>query len=136
MNRYNTKGTFYYDEKDGKVKSVVVNNEVHLPRVYKFRHDVDTLYLDRLGISPDADDTDIIKFTTLTQVIPGDLMDWMMRFNYRREFELVDEKYMVRMYGIEPDKTESVLEELRGFGYNPKIEELTEDELELNEQEE
>ncbi|MFZ9029328.1 MAG: SPOR domain-containing protein, partial [Crocinitomicaceae bacterium] len=136
LNRYNTKGTFYYDEKDGKVKSMIVENPVHLPRVYKFRHDVDTLYLDRMNIAADTIETDIIYFTTLTQTIPGDLMDWMMRFNYRREFELTEDRYTVRIFGIEPNRSQAVMEELRGFGYNPKIEELTEDELELNEQEE
>ena len=49
---------------------------------------------------------------------------------------MADDKYTVRIFGIERDKTESVLKELKGFGYNPEIEELTEDELELNEQEE
>ena len=63
-------------------------------------------------------------------------MDWMMRFNYRREFELTEDRYTVRIFGIEPNRSQAVMEELRGFGYNPKIEELTEDELELNEQEE
>ena len=76
----------------------------------------------------------MVGIKDLFQVIPGDLMDWMMRFNYRREFELKDNKYIVRIYGIEPDRSEVVLEELRGFGYNPKIEELSEDEIKLKDQ--
>ena len=131
LNRYNTKGTFYFDEKDKKVKSVIVTNPAQLPRVYKFRDDVDTLYLDRAGMQIDEDDLDIISFDILTQIIPGDIMDWMMRFNYRREFELIDNNYTVRIFGIESDRSEYVLNEIRKFGYNPRIEKLSEVELEL-----
>ena len=58
-------------------------------------------------------------------------MDWMMRFNYRREFELIDNNYTVRIFGIESDRSEYVLNEIRKFGYNPRIEKLSEVELEL-----
>ena len=133
LNRYNTKGTFYFDEKDKKVKSVIVTNPAQLPRVYKFRDDVDTIYLDRAGMQIDEDDLDIISFDILTQIIPGDIMDWMMRFNYRREFELIDNNYTVRIFGIESDRSEYVLNEIRKFGYNPRIEKLSEVELELKE---
>ena len=133
LNRYNTKGTFYFDEKDKKVKSVIVTNPAQLPRVYKFRDDVDTIYLDRAGMQIDEDDLDIISFDILTQIIPGDIMDWMMRFNYRREFELIDNNYTVRIFGIESDRSEYVLNEIRKFGYNPRIEKLSEVELEFKE---
>jgi hypothetical protein len=81
----------------------------------------------------DENDLNIISFDIFTQIIPGDIMDWMMRFNYRREFELIDNNYTVRIFGIESDRSEYVLNEIRKFGYNPRIEKLSEVELELKE---
>lgn len=133
LNRYNARGTFYFDHKDGKVKSVIVTNPARLPRVYKFRQDIDTVYVDQLP--QDTTKSNIIRVKFREEQMAGDFMDWLLRFNYRREFERVDTQLELRLYGVEPENTEMVMKELRSFGYNPEVVELTEDELQLQQQE-
>ncbi len=42
LNRYNSHGSFYYDETDKRVKSAIADSKDELPQVYHFKEDVDT----------------------------------------------------------------------------------------------
>jgi hypothetical protein len=131
LNRYNAEGSFYYDVKDKRVKSVIYKNADYLPRIWNFRDDVDTVYLP-VGQLADTKQ-EIIGFVFKDSIIPGDFMDWMLRCNYRREIVKTLKGTEVMIFGVGEDDLNSMLERIKLFGIDPKVIIETEDELELEE---
>ena len=130
LNRYNAEGNFFFDAKDSLVKSIIYANIDDLPRLYNFRNDIDTLYLPREYL--DQDGTKILSIK-LDSVIPGDFVDWLLRFNYRRQFVNTREGRELRIFGIEPNEVEKVQNDVRIFALEAVIIEETVYELELEE---
>lgn len=131
LNRYNAEGSFYYDVKDKRVKSVIYKNADYLPRIWNFRDDVDTVYLP-IGQLVDTKQ-EIIGFAFKDSIVPGDFMDWMLRCNYRREIFKTLKGTEVMIFGVDKDDLDSMLERIKLFGIDPKVIIETEDELELEE---
>lgn len=132
LNRYNAEGSFFYDEKDQRVKSVIYKSVDDLPRLWNFRDDIDTVYLSLDGAETDS--LTILEVDVTTIPVPGDFMDWLMRFNYRREFVREKEQLHLRIYGIEPNKVSEVQGNVRKFGLESTVVEENEVELELGEE--
>ena len=131
LNRYNAEGNFYFDAKDSLVKSIIYSHEDDLPRLYNFRNDIDTVYIPRDEVS--EDDTKILSVKLNDSLIPGDFMDWLLRFNYRREFVVTEEGRELRIFGIEPNQVEKVQNDVRIFALEAVVVEETIYELELEE---
>jgi hypothetical protein len=128
LNRYNAEGNFYYDAKDQRVKSIMYNNVDDLPRLWNFRDDIDTIYISIDEMVMDTLHT--LEVELPGAQAPGDFMDWLMRFNYRKEFYGTAEGMILRIYGIEPKRLQEVLGIVRKFGL--KAREFEEQELENN----
>jgi len=131
LNRYNAEGSFYYDVKDKKVKSVIYKNADYLPRIWNFRDDIDTVYLP-VGQLADTK-TEIVGVVFSDSIIPGDFMDWMLRCNYRREIFKTYKGTEVRIFGVDEDDLDIMLEKIELFGVKPEVILETEEELELEE---
>lgn len=114
LNRYNAEGNFYYDANDQHVKSVIYNNVDDLPRLWNFRDDIDTIYISVDEMVMDSLHT--IEVALPGSQAPGDFMDWLMRFNYRKEFYRNPDGIILRIYGIEPNHLQAVLGIVRKFG--------------------
>ncbi len=125
LNRYNTEGTFFYDEDDGKVKSIIYQDVDHLPRVYNFRKDIDTIYFDLDQMTFDG--SNVIEARIPQNTIPGDLMDWLLRLSYRKSIEQNGEELVLRIYDVMDDKQKEVMDRLRSFGYIPELVETVEE---------
>lgn len=131
LNRYNAEGSFYYDIEDKKVKSIIYKNEDYLPRLYNFVDDIDTVFIPAGRMEDEG--SKIVEIVFSDSIIPGDFMDKMLRFNYRREMKTTEKGIEVRLFGIKEQILEGVLNELKEFGVLPEVKEETEFELELNE---
>jgi len=134
LNRYNAQGSFYFDESDSLVKSIIYKNVDYLPQLWNFRDDIDTVFLSLDDIAA-MDSTIILEVFLGDSVIPGDFIDWLLRFNYRREFVRVDGVNTLRIFGVERNKVEEVQAIIRKFALIAKEVEETEHELELEENE-
>ncbi len=131
LNRYNAEGNFFYDAKDKRVKSVIYTDRDDLPRLWNFREDIDTVYLSPGEIGPDS--SAILEIRLATSPVPGDFIDWLMRFNYRKEFSKDGEGMLLRIYGVEPNKVSEVQGNVRKFGLEAKAIEEEEFEIEMEE---
>ncbi|MDX2361603.1 MAG: hypothetical protein QNK23_12415 [Crocinitomicaceae bacterium] len=131
LNRYNAEGTFFFDENDGRVKSIIYKHEDHLPRLWNFRDDIDTVYLSMDETIMDS--TKILEVNFTDSIIPGDFIDWLLRFNYRREFIRVEGVQTLRIFGVEPNRVQEVQAIIRRFALEATEVEETEHELELEE---
>ena len=131
LNRYNAEGNFYFDAVDRRVKSIIYWSKDDLPRIWNFRDDIDTLFLSM----DDAGEVhgEILDIRLTEDAIPGDFMDWLMRFNYRKEFLEEQEGRTIRIYGIEPNKVLEVQGIIRKFALEAVVVEETEYELEIEE---
>ena len=131
LNRYNAEGNFFFDGKDGRVKSVIYRSEDDLPRLWNFREDIDTMYLslDELGL----DTLKILEVKLSDSLLPGDFVDWLMRFNYRKEFINSEEGRVLRIFGVEPNKVKEVQGIIRKFALEAVVAEEMEFELEIEE---
>ena len=131
LNRYNAEGNFFFDGKDGRVKSIVYHNEDDLPRLWNFKDDIDTVYLsaDELAL----DTTQILEVKLTDSVLPGDFIDWLMRFNYRKEFVNSVEGRALRIFGVEPNEVQKVQGIIRKFALEAIVVEEMEYELEFEE---
>ncbi len=129
LNRYNSHGSFYYDETDKRVKSAIADSKDELPQVYHFKEDVDTVYI----MEALNESSTIVSVKFESKSLPGDFIDWLLRYNYRREFIQSEETIELRIYRIPDVKMEELQLKLELFGltWSKVIE--TEQELELEE---
>ncbi|KXJ04636.1 hypothetical protein AC249_AIPGENE12834, partial [Exaiptasia diaphana] len=128
LNRYNSEGNFYYDLKDKHVKSAVYENEDYLPRLYKFKDDIDTVFLSAEDVNA-LSELKVLSMNISAEKLPGDFIDWLIRLTYRKEMRKIRDGVNVRIYGVEPNELEAVQDDVRSFGLEP---ELVEEELENN----
>lgn len=131
LNRYNAEGSFYFDESDKRVKSIIYPSADYLPRLFNFKRDIDTVYIPA-GLMSD-EQTSILSVQFSDSIVPGDVMDWLLRFNYRRSFETNESGLELRLYGIGEEDQNAVVRTLETFGFQPEVKEETELELELEE---
>jgi len=96
LNRYNMKGNFYFDETERKVKSLIIESEDELPSVYYFQQDVDTVIIaDTLVMNKNG-----VKIEVNAQKIPGELMDWLYRCNFRKEYIRKEDVIEIRIFEL------------------------------------
>jgi hypothetical protein len=113
LNRYNSHGSFYFDEKDGKVKSAVADSDSDLPQVFYFKDDIDTLIFN--SISEFSDGT-ILSLNFVENKLPGDCIDWLLKLNYRKEYIQSEEGIRMLIHGVPEDKIEAIKKEAEKFG--------------------
>src|SRR5690606_38060046 len=121
LNRYNTEGTFFFDETDRRVKSVIYQDEDHLPRLFNFRNDIDTIYLDQVQLMEASQELTTAVVRIATDKLPGDLMDWLLRSNLRRSIEQKKDGIVLKLYDIREEKRMEITQKLEGLGYVPKL---------------
>lgn len=98
LRRFNSKGSFYFDQKDKRVKSIVYKNEDYVPQVYYFRSDLDTLYLRDITVENQQMDT--LRFTYSEKELSGDFANWLIRMGYQRTLTFEEEKgYQLAILG-------------------------------------
>jgi epidermal growth factor receptor substrate 15 len=126
LNRYNSHGSFYYDENDKRVKSSITNSDDNLPQVYYFREDIDTV---RYLSSSEFMQGTILSLTFAEGKLPGDVVDWLLRQNYRKEYLQSEEGVTMLIHGVPEEKFSQMESELAVFGMSftkvaPKEEEV------------
>jgi hypothetical protein len=114
LNRYNSKGTFYYDPSDGKVKSAIVPTKEALPRVFSFKNDVDTLEI----ISNKNEVTTEINVNFVNQTIAGDVADWLQRLPYSMHFTNDESGCLLKIVGVKQEELEAIEKQLNRFELN------------------
>jgi hypothetical protein len=114
LNRYNSKGTFYYDPTDGKVKSAIVVTKEALPRVFSFKNDVDTLEI----IYNKNEVTTEINVNFVNQTIAGDVADWLQRLPYSIHFTNDESGCLLKIVGIKQEELEAIEKQLNRFELN------------------
>lgn len=130
LNRYNAEGAFYYDAKDKRVKSVIYENENALPRLWNFVDDIDTVFIPFSELQ--QFDTKILSVQIEGGIIPGDLMDWLLRFSYPREILEVKTGIELRILEVEEENVEKISSQIRTFALETVVLEETKLELEEN----
>jgi hypothetical protein len=93
LRRFNTKGSFYFDQEDKRVKSIIYKNEDYVPQVYYFRSDIDTLYL--RDIPQTETKLDTLTFTSSDQELAGDFTNWLIRMGYQRTLIQQEDKTFI-----------------------------------------
>jgi hypothetical protein len=108
LNRYNSKGFFYYDETDQRIKSNVANSAEQLPPVYYFRNDLDTIQLAKKKDSIHYFKLDIDKME-----LGGDFSEWFVRYPGRKELREVETGIEIRIFDKTEKQREHILSTLR-----------------------
>lgn len=124
LNRYNAKGSFYYDKTDGKVKSVIYDSEYRLPRIHGFKNDVDTVYLTKEALKDLQTNILVIKLDT--DELPGDLADRLLKTNHRREIKQSENGLEIRIFAITKDALEVLKADLAVFNLEMDIQQNVE----------
>jgi hypothetical protein len=105
------KGQFYFDEKEGIVKSNLFNEKEEIPSVYYFQDDIDTLIYE---------DSSALDFAHIRihfdDKIPGDVMDWLNKINLRKEFYWKENGIEICIFGKEESQLKVNEEDLDYFG--------------------
>lgn len=114
LNHYNSKGTFYYDPSDGKVKSAIVATKEALPRVFSFKNDVDTIEI----ISNKNEATTEINVNFVNQTIAGDVADWLQRLPYSIHFTNDESGCLLKIVGVKQEELEAIEKQLNRFELN------------------
>jgi hypothetical protein len=117
LNRYNARGSFYFDETDKRVKSVIYPNEDALPQVSYFKEDIDTIRV----LQSEFNTGIIIAVDITTGSFDGEFTDWLLRQNYRRELIQTEEKQVLRLCNIPEDRLSVITEYLTRIGINYSV---------------
>jgi hypothetical protein len=117
LNRYNARGSFYFDETDKRVKSVIYPNEDALPQVSYFKDDIDTLRVLKSEFNTGV----TISVDVLTGTFDGEFTDWLLRQNYRRELVQTEEKQVLRICNIPEDRLSVITDYLTRIGINYSV---------------
>ena len=117
LNRYNARGSFYFDEKDKRVKSVIYPNEDALPQVSYFKEDIDTIRV----LQSEFNTGIIIAVDITTGSFDGEFTDWLLRQNYRRELIQTEEKQVLRLCNIPEDRLSIITEYLTRIGISYSV---------------
>ena len=117
LNRYNAQGSFYFDETDKRVKSVIYPNEDALPQVSYFKEDIDTMRVLRSELNTGL----TVAIDIATASFDGEFTDWVLRQNYRRELVQTEEKQVLRLCNIPEDRLLVITEYLTRIGINYSV---------------
>jgi hypothetical protein len=117
LNRYNSHGSFYYDESDKRVKSVIASSAEELPDVYYFKDAIDTVYLKEVfNVQSNR-----ISVTFDSSRLPGDLIDWLFRLNLRKEFKQSESAIELIIFKIPDYKLNQIEVKISEFGLDYKL---------------
>jgi hypothetical protein len=117
LNRYNAQGSFYFDETDKRVKSVIYPNEDALPQVSYFKEDIDTMRVLRSELNTGL----TVAIDIASASFDGEFTDWVLRQNYRRELVQTEEKQVLRLCNIPEDRLLVITEYLTRIGINYSV---------------
>jgi len=120
LNRYNAKGSFYFDASDRKVKSVIYDSDELLPRIQGFKSDIDTIYLTKEEIEVHKGNTVVIQVPK--KQLDGDFADWLLKMNYRRSVTALKTGLEIRIFAVLDESLEKVKNELALFGLSMEVE--------------
>ncbi len=111
LNRYNMKGNFYFDEKEGKVKSNLMIGVEEIPSVYYFKDDIDTL------IFEDSSALNLSHFKVVFEKeIPGDVMDWLNKINVRKEYFWKENGVEICIFDTDENQSKNIENQIKIFG--------------------
>ena len=119
LNRYNARGSFYFDKKDKKVKSVIYRGSDRLPNIWNFKDDLDTVYLK----AEDGIDSigSVLSVTFSDSIIPGDFMDFLLRFESRREVRKNIHGAEILIFVMDSEQTGELMDRIRLLGIEPRL---------------
>lgn len=119
LNRYNARGSFYFDKKDKKVKSVIYRGSDRLPNIWNFKDDLDTVYLK----AEDGIDSigSVLSVTFSDSIIPGDFMDFLLRFESRREVRKNIHGVEILIFVMDSEQTGELMDRIRLLGIEPRL---------------
>ncbi len=118
LNHYNTLGAFYYDSKDLKIKSAIVNSSDALPTLGKNTIEFDTLMVKDII----SDNTNIhdLSVSVRSNKIPGDVAEWLLQLNHERSFEMQNNELMIVLRNIQSTELEVLKAKIESFGLTVK----------------
>jgi len=118
MNHYNTLGAFYYDSKELKIKSAIVNSKDALPSLGKNAIEFDTLMVKEN--TSDNNDFHDISVSVHSNKLPGDVAEWLLQLNYNRSFEIENKELFVIFRNIPTTELEVLKAKIQTFGLTAK----------------
>jgi len=124
LNRYNAKGSFYYDNSDGKVKSVIYDSERQLPRILGFKNDIDTIYFTQVARKNLDKNMVIVKI--YSEKLPGDFADRLLKMNHRRDIKQTENGMEIRIFAITKEALEEIQAQLAVYNLEMDIQQNVE----------
>jgi len=112
LNRYNNRGSYYYDENDKRVKSTIYTDIEDLPQVHYFKNEVDTVR----RVLKAKETISCVEVVLPSSHIPGDLADWLIRYHHRKEYVRNESQVTIQLFDIAVDQREKLMSQLSQFG--------------------
>lgn len=115
LNRFNSHATFYYDINDKRIKSNLYKQIEDIPQIYFLRNELDTVYVSDVSRMENAKQKDLrnVVFEISSTQMDGDLTDYLLRLNYRKEFILEGSVVKVILHEVPTDKVQDISDRLR-----------------------
>ena len=115
LNRFNSKGNFYYDRAEKRIKSSFYSDADLLPRIAPFSEQVDTLYFSKSDILKSNDSK--ITFVLNKNTVPGDLSDWLMKFPYRKTITNSEKGLEIHIFDVRLEDAQQmrIMAEILGY---------------------
>ncbi len=112
INRFNTSGQFFFDEKDQKIKSVVYTNEYRVPNSEMFSNTMDTL-IGSVGTARFEPNTKKIVAEWDAFELAGELGNQLLRFSSLYSVDITDLGCIITFESVLESKVDALLEELK-----------------------
>tara|TARA_R110000737_G_scaffold164641_2_gene192316 strand:- start:16570 stop:23991 length:7422 start_codon:yes stop_codon:yes gene_type:complete len=124
LNRFNKHVSFYFDQNDKHLKSIIYNSVEDIPQIHFLREDVDTVFIPdyKKTLNLEKDGYRKIVFYVEKGQLEGDVADFIYRLNYRKEYIEQADNMKVVLHNVPSNNIQFISEELRNLKIRSVVE--------------
>lgn len=123
LNRFNSHAPFYFDINDKRIKSNLYQKMEEIPQVYFLRNELDTVFISEKQLIDKviAKDLRNVTFEISNAQLGGDLTDFLLRLNYRKEFVQEGSAIKVIVHEVPSNLVQNIADRLRTLKIRAEI---------------
>jgi len=124
LNRFNKHVSFYFDQNDRRLKSVVFSKIEDIPQIHFLRDEVDTVYFTEGDKMQIADENGFKKIVFVVQNgnLEGDVADYLFRLSFRKEFVDQGGQMQVILHDVPSNAIQPISDQLRKLKIRSNVE--------------
>jgi len=124
LNRFNKHISFYFDQNDRRLKSLIYDKPEDIPQIYFIRENLDTVYIQDFARAQkeQRDGFRKVVFYVRNGQLEGDLADYIYRLNFRKEYKEEGGNMKVTIHSVPSNSIQPIVNVLHDLKIQSVIE--------------